>query len=92
MELRRYWRIVVDRFPLIGVTFVVASVVAALSVFVLPQGASAYEAAISLAVRPQALGSQPCSQAAYGRTAPRRTEYEPGGRRSRCEGCKGRSV
>jgi capsular polysaccharide biosynthesis protein len=55
VELREYWRVVVDRFPVIAVTFAVAVVVAAISVFVLPQGSSAYAAELGLAIRPKPL-------------------------------------
>jgi capsular polysaccharide biosynthesis protein len=55
VELREYWRVVIDRLPIIVATFAVAVVVAALSVFVLPQGSSAYAAELGLAVRPKPL-------------------------------------
>jgi len=55
VELRQYWRVVVDRFAVIGVTFGVALVVAAITVFILPQGSSAYAAQLGLAIRPQPL-------------------------------------
>ncbi len=59
MELRQYWRVVVNRFNIIVLTFAVALVVAAISVFLLPQSTSAYGAAVSLAVRPQPLPETP---------------------------------
>jgi capsular polysaccharide biosynthesis protein len=55
VELREYWRVVVDRFPVIAVTFAVALVVAAISVFILPQGSSAYSAQLGLSIKPQSV-------------------------------------
>jgi capsular polysaccharide biosynthesis protein len=55
VELREYWRVVVDRLPLIGATFGIALVVAVISVYLLPQGSSAYSAELGLSIRPQSL-------------------------------------
>jgi capsular polysaccharide biosynthesis protein len=55
VELRQYWRVVVDRFPVIAATFVIALVVAAISVFILPQGSSAYSAQLGISIKPQPL-------------------------------------
>jgi capsular polysaccharide biosynthesis protein len=52
VELRRYWQVVVDRWLVVGVTFLVALVVAAASVYKIPQVMSPYQASFSLAVKP----------------------------------------
>ncbi len=54
MELRQYWRVVVDRAPVVIGTFLVALVVAAASVYLIPQVATPYQAALILSVEPRA--------------------------------------
>jgi capsular polysaccharide biosynthesis protein len=53
VELRQYWQVVADRAVVVGVTFVVALVAAFASVYLVPQTSSPYQAAISLAVKPE---------------------------------------
>ena len=53
MELRQYWQIVVDRAAVVIGTFLVALVVAAASVYMIPQVASPYEASLILSVQPR---------------------------------------
>ncbi len=55
MELRRYWQVLVDRAAIVGGTSLVALLVAAASVYLLPQSLSSYQASLSLALRPQPL-------------------------------------
>lgn len=53
MELRQYWRIVVDRAAVVIGTFLVALVVAVASVYMIPEVASPYEASLILSVQPR---------------------------------------
>ena len=59
MELRRYWQVVVDRALVVGVTFLVALVVAAASVYQIPQVMSPYQASLSVAVKPAPVQTSP---------------------------------
>ena len=54
MELRQYWEILIDRIWVVIGTFLVALVVAAASVFLIPQVAAPYQAALIIAVQPRA--------------------------------------
>lgn len=53
MELRQYWQILVDRAAVVIGTFLVTLVVAAASVYLIPQVAAPYQASVILAVQPQ---------------------------------------
>ncbi len=53
MELRQYWQIVVDRAAVVIGTFLVALVVAAASVYMIPAVASPYQASLILSVQPR---------------------------------------
>jgi len=53
VELRQYWQIVVDRAAVVIGTFLVALVVAAASVYMIPEVASPYEASLILSVQPR---------------------------------------
>ncbi|HEX5415429.1 MAG TPA: hypothetical protein VFZ25_07170 [Chloroflexota bacterium] len=62
MELRRYWQVLADRWPVVGATFLVALIVAAFSVFLAPQPSSQYQAEVLISVKPAPL---PASQTMY---------------------------
>ncbi|HVC33351.1 MAG TPA: hypothetical protein VNL16_07565 [Chloroflexota bacterium] len=53
MELRQYWQVVVDRAAIVIGVFLVALVVAAASVYLIPQVAAPYQASLILSVQPQ---------------------------------------
>lgn len=53
MELRQYWQVLVDRAAVVIGTFLVALVVAAASVYMIPQVASPYQASLILSVQPK---------------------------------------
>lgn len=53
MELRQYWQVLVDRAAVVIGTFLVALVVAAASVYLIPQVAAPYQAALILSVEPK---------------------------------------
>lgn len=62
MELRQYWQVFVDRWPVVGGTFLVALIVAAFSVFLAPQPTSQYQAEVLISVKPVPV---PASQTTY---------------------------
>jgi capsular polysaccharide biosynthesis protein len=53
VELRQYWQVVVDRVAVVIGTFLVALVVAAASVYMIPQVSAPYQAALILSVQPR---------------------------------------
>lgn len=53
LELRQYWQILVDRAVVVIATFLVALVVGAASVYMIPQVAAPYQASLVLAVAPR---------------------------------------
>jgi len=62
VELRQYWQVLVDRWPVVGGTFLVALIVAAFSVFLAPQPSSQYQAQVLISVKPAPV---PAGQIAY---------------------------
>src|SRR5205085_7756067 len=63
LELRRYWEIVIGRWPVVLVTFVVVAIVAFVAALLVPQARAPYQATVSIAIRP---AEQPRSDNFYG--------------------------
>jgi capsular polysaccharide biosynthesis protein len=65
VELRQYWDILVDRAPIVLVTFLVGFVVAAATVLAIPQTTAPYQAELMISVKPAASQISPSAPTYY---------------------------